>query len=49
MKKNPVLARGHMSIKVIIDATKTMDTKFATRILPPEGLWKAMKFEDYVG
>ncbi len=40
--------RGHMTTKVIIDATRLAGTPFATRISPPEDLWKSMKLSDYV-
>lgn len=42
------IQRGHMSTKVIIDATRPVDSTFATRITPPEALWKSMKISDYI-
>ena len=42
------LKRGPMTSKVIIDATKPVDLPFATRITPPEGLWKSMSLDDYL-
>lgn len=42
------IQHGHMSSKVIIDATKPVDSAFATRITPPEELWKSMKLIDYI-
>ncbi len=42
------LKRGPMTNKVIIDATKPVGLPFATRITPPEGLWKSMNLADYL-
>ncbi len=40
--------RGHMTTKTIIDATKPVDLPFATRITPPQELWKRMNLADYL-
>ena len=42
------LKRGSMSTKMIIDATKPIDLQFATRISPPEDIWKSINVEDYL-
>lgn len=43
------LKRGHMTSKMIIDATMPVGLHFETRITPPKDLWEAMKLEDYIG
>lgn len=40
--------RGHMTSKVIIDATKPIDLPFAKRITPPEDVWSKINLKDYV-
>lgn len=40
--------RGHMTSKVIVDATKPIDLPFATRITPSLELWASMKLDDYI-
>jgi 2,5-furandicarboxylate decarboxylase 1 len=40
--------RGHMTTKLIIDATKPVNTPFAPRITPPKAVWDAMNLEDYL-
>ena len=42
------LKRGGLNTKMIIDATKPMDTPFPTMITPPEKLWESMKLENYI-
>jgi len=42
------LKRGAMTTKMIIDATKPVQAKFAPRITPPKELWDSMKLEDYL-
>ena len=42
------LKKGTMTSKMIIDATKPVGLPFATRITPPEELWKSMRLEDYI-
>lgn len=40
--------RGYMVSKMIIDATKPVDSPFATRITPNKSLWQAMQLNDYL-
>lgn len=40
--------RGDMMTKMVIDATKPLDTPFPSRIMPPKDLWASMKLEDYI-
>lgn len=42
------LKPGTMGSKVIIDATKPLQSPFPERVMPPEDLWKSMKLEDYL-
>ena len=39
---------GHMTAKIIVDATKPVELPFPTRVTPPKDLWESMKLEDYV-
>jgi 2,5-furandicarboxylate decarboxylase 1 len=41
------LGRGYMVSKMIIDATKSVDLPFATRITPNQRLWNSMQLDDY--
>ncbi len=40
--------RGIMITKMVIDATKPMETPFPTSVIPPKDLWESMKLEDYI-
>lgn len=40
--------RGSMTTKMIIDATKPVDTPFAERVRPDETLMKTLKIEDFI-
>lgn len=40
--------RGHMTSKVIVDATRPVDLPFAKRITPPVDLWEKMELKDYI-
>lgn len=42
------LGRGHMTTKVIVDATRPVDKPFATRITPSPELWAKMNLKDYL-
>ena len=42
------VGKGEMIGKIRIDATKPVTMPYATRIIPPEDLWKSMKLEDYL-
>lgn len=39
---------GYTDAKIMVDATLPVDQPFATRVTPPQGLWKSMKLEDYL-
>jgi len=41
--------RGYMVSKMIIDATKPVDSPFSTRIASNKELWQTMQLEDYLG
>ncbi|MFC2020033.1 UbiD family decarboxylase [Chloroflexota bacterium] len=40
------LGKGNMDAKILIDATEPEG--FATRVMPPKGLWNSMRLEDYL-
>lgn len=40
--------RGYMVSKMILDATKPVDTPFSSRITPNKDLWQKMQLEDYL-
>ncbi len=40
--------RGHMTTKVIIDATMPVDVPFETRITPSQELWNSMNLDAYL-
>lgn len=40
--------RGYMVSKMIIDATKPVDSPFSTRITPNKNLWQTMQLNDYL-
>ncbi len=40
--------RGQMITKMIIDATKPLETTFPTRVTPPKELWDSLRLEDYI-
>ena len=42
------LPPGHVSTKVIIDATRPISGVFSRRITPDEDRWKSVKLSDYV-
>ncbi|MFC1861173.1 UbiD family decarboxylase [Chloroflexota bacterium] len=42
------LKKGLMNTKMIIDATKPLESPFPTRVTPPKDLWESMKLEDYI-
>ena len=42
------LKKGVMNTNMIIDATKSVELPFPTRVTPPEDLWNSMKLEDYL-
>lgn len=40
--------KGDMMTKMVIDATKPLDSTFPTRVTPPKELWSSMRLEDYI-
>jgi len=42
------LKRGTMVSKMIVDATKSVELPFPTRVTPPKDLWDSIKLEDYL-
>ncbi len=40
--------RGAMTTKMIIDATKPVESPFATKISPPKALWDSMRLDSYL-
>jgi 2,5-furandicarboxylate decarboxylase 1 len=40
--------RGHMTTKMIIDATRPVGLPFASTITPPKALWESVVLEDYL-
>ncbi|MDP2916955.1 MAG: UbiD family decarboxylase [Dehalococcoidia bacterium] len=40
--------RGVMITKMVIDATKPLETPFPTVVTPPKDLWQSMKLDDYI-
>lgn len=40
--------RGTMSTKMIIDATKPVESPFPARITPPKALWDSMRLDNYL-
>lgn len=42
------LKAGPMGTKMIIDATKPLQSPFPTRVTPPKDLWESIKLKDYL-
>ena len=42
------LKTGNMASKMIIDATKPLNSPFPSRIAPPKKQWKSIKLENYI-